>query len=199
MIIVESRLAKMTEDIFDRDKNGEVISVDDPEFPKIAKAIERAQKIIAELNNTYRTKEEVKLLFSELTTKTVHESFELLPPFYTDYGQNIRVGENVFINQGCTFMDRGGITIEDKVLFGPKVNLVTINHPVDPDKRRSTYSKPIYIKKGAWIGINATIMPGVTIGENSIVSAGSVVTKDVQDNVIVGGIPTKVIKEIEEK
>ncbi|WDF05540.1 sugar O-acetyltransferase [Shouchella hunanensis] len=186
----------MEQDIFDRDKNGEIISIDDPEFPKIGQAIERAQKIISRLNNSYHDAAAVRSIFSELTSSIVHDSFELLPPFYTDFGQNIRVGKDVFINQGCTFMDRGGITIEDKVLFGPKVNLVTINHPVAPNERRSTYNKPIHIKKGAWIGINATIMPGVTIGINSIVSAGSVVTKDVDDNVIVAGVPAKVIKQI---
>ncbi|WP_197284383.1 DapH/DapD/GlmU-related protein [Bacillus sp. JCM 19041] len=122
-----------------------------------------------------------------------------MPPFYTDFGQNIRVGKDVFINQGCTFMDRGGITIEDKVLFGPKVNLVTINHPISPKDRRSTYNKPILIKTGAWIGIGATIMPGVTVGKNSIVSAGAVVTQDVEDNVIVAGVPAKVIKQIDEQ
>ncbi|MBM7837847.1 acetyltransferase-like isoleucine patch superfamily enzyme [Alkalihalobacillus xiaoxiensis] len=187
----------MNRDIFDRDKNGETISLDDPEFPKMAEAIERAQKRLARLNHSYHDAPEVRSIFSELTGAQVHESFELLPPFYTDYGQNIRVGKEVFINQGCTFMDRGGITIEEKVLIAPKVNLVTINHPVSPTERRATYSKPILIKKGAWIGINATIMPGVTIGENAIVSAGAVVTKDVEDNVIVAGVPAKVIKQIE--
>lgn len=188
----------MSQDIFERDRSGEVISLHDSEFYKIADAIERAQKLIAELNTGYHDKYSVRELFSQLTGASVDHTFELLPPFYTDFGQNIRVGKEVFINQGCTFMDRGGITIEDKVLIAPKVNLVTINHPISPAERRSTISKPIVIKKGAWIGIAATIMPGVTIGENSIVSAGAVVTKDVPDNTIVGGIPAKVIKTIEE-
>lgn len=188
---------RMEKDIFYRDRNGETISLDDPEFPKMAEAIKRAQKMISRLNSHYHDAPSVRSIFSELTGAQMHESFELLPPFYTDYGQNIRVGRDVFINQGCTFMDRGGITIEDKVLFGPKVNLVTINHPVSPKERRGTYSKPIHIKKGAWVGINATVMPGVTIGENSIVSAGAVVTKDVADNVIVAGVPAKVIKQID--
>lgn len=187
----------MIEDFFERDKRGDVISIQDPDFPKMAQAIERAQRLISALNNTYHTAEEVRAKFSELIGEQVHESFELLPPFYTDFGQNIRVGKDVFINQGCTFMDRGGITIEDKVLFAPKVNLVTTNHPIDPKERRSTYNKPIHIKSGAWIGINATIMPGVTIGRNSIVSAGAIVTKDVDDHVIVAGVPAKVIKEID--
>lgn len=95
-------------------------------------------------------------------------------------------------------MDRGGITIEDHVLIAPKVNLVTTNHPITPSQRRSTLSHPIVIKKGAWIGIGATILPGITVGENSIVTAGAVVTKDVAANTIVGGMPAKVIRTIEE-
>ncbi|MFS0868478.1 sugar O-acetyltransferase [Paenibacillus xylanilyticus] len=188
----------MSKDIFERDRSGEIISISDPDFYKIAEAIERAQKLIAELNTGYHNTNKVRDLFSQLTGEQVDETFELLPPFYTDYGQNIRVGKEVFINQGCTFMDRGGITIEDHVLIAPKVNLVTINHPISPSQRRSTVSTPIVIKKRAWIGIAATIMPGVTVGENSIVSAGAVVTKDVPDNTIVAGIPAKVIKTIEE-
>jgi acetyltransferase-like isoleucine patch superfamily enzyme len=93
-------------------------------------------------------------------------------------------------------MDRGGITLEDEVLIGPKVNLITTNHPINPSERRATISNPIVIKKRAWIGAAATIMPGVTIGENSIVAAGAVVTKDVPANTIVGGVPAKVIKTI---
>jgi acetyltransferase-like isoleucine patch superfamily enzyme len=90
----------------------------------------------------------------------------------------------------------GGITLEDDVLIGPKVNLVTENHPLDPVDRRSLISKPIVIKRNAWIGAAATILPGVTIGENSVVAAGAVVTKDVPPNTIVGGVPAKVIKTI---
>jgi acetyltransferase-like isoleucine patch superfamily enzyme len=184
-------------DIFERDRSGELISLQDKEFYKMAEAISQAQRLIAELNTGYHDTDEVRKIFSSIIGKKVNETFELLPPFYTDYGQNISVGKEVFINQCCTFMDRGGITIEDKVLIAPKVNLVTTNHPVNPSQRRSTISHPIVIKKGAWIGIAATIMPGVTVGENAIVSAGAVVTKDVPDNTIVAGIPATVLKSIE--
>ncbi|MFG6147436.1 sugar O-acetyltransferase [Halobacillus sp. B23F22_1] len=188
----------MSKDIFERDRAGEVVSLSDPEFNKMGEAIERAQRLIAELNTGYHPTDEVRDLFSQLIGEKVDETFEMLPPFYTDFGQNIRVGKEVFINQGCTFMDRGGISIEDHVLIAPKANLVTTNHPISPSQRRATVSHPIVIKKRAWIGIAATIMPGVTVGENSIVSAGAVVTKDVPDNVIVAGVPAEVIKTIEE-
>jgi acetyltransferase-like isoleucine patch superfamily enzyme len=181
-------------DIFERERAGEIISLDDPEYGKIAELITEAQKVIAEMNTAYRTPDEVRDLFSRLTGAEVDPSFWMLPPFYTDFGKNIRVGKNVFINHGCEFMDRGGITLEDDVLIGPKVNLITINHPVEPSQRRSTFCAPILIKRNAWIGVGASVMPGVTIGENSIVAANAVVTKDVPANSIVGGIPAKVIK-----
>ena len=186
-----------TRDIFQRELAGEVISLSDPEYPKIAALITEAQRIIAEMNTGYRDPAEVRALFTRLTGTAVDESFWLLPPFYTDFGKNIRVGRNVFINHACEFMDRGGITIGDDVLIGPKVNLVTINHPLDPSTRRSTYCAPIVIKKGAWLGAAVSVMPGVTIGENAVVAANAVVTRDVPDNAVVGGVPARVIKHID--
>lgn len=189
--------SKQDKNIFERDKSGEQISLNDPEYYKIKDVIIEAQKITAELNNSYHEEEEVRKLFSKLTGVDVDETFWLLPPFYTDFGKNIRVGKNVFINHACTFMDRGGITIEDDVFVGPKVNLITINHPLNPSERQSTISNPIVIQKNAWISVGAMVMPGVTIGENSVVSAAAVVTKDVPPNTVVAGIPAKVIKTIE--
>lgn len=184
------------EDIFMREKAGAVISINDPEYYKIDGLITEAQKIIAAMNTGYQPPVKVRELFSRLTGVATPESFCLLPPFYTDFGKNIRVGENVFINHGCEFMDRGGITIADRVLFGPKVNLITIGHPVDPANRRSTVCAPITIEENVWIGVGVSIMPGVTVGKNAIVSAGAVVTKNVPPNSIVAGVPAKVIKTI---
>jgi acetyltransferase-like isoleucine patch superfamily enzyme len=183
--------------IFQGELAGEVISLDDEEYPQIAALITEAQRVIAEMNTGYRSPCEVRALFGRLTGTAVDESFWLLPPFYTDFGKNIRVGRNVFINHACEFMDRGGITIRDDVLIGPKVNLVTISHPLDPTMRRSTYCAPIVIKKGAWLGAAVSVMPGVTIGENAVVAANAVVTRDVLDNAVVGGIPARVIKQID--
>lgn len=184
-------------DIFEKDLSGEPVSIFEKDFYKIQAVIDNAQKILAELNLSYHTKDEVREIFSRLTDKAVDPSFELLPPFYTDFGRNITVGKNVFINQNCTFMDRGGITIDDNVLIAPRVNLITINHCIDPKHRRDVYSKPIHICENVWIGANVTVTQGVTIGENSIVAAGSVVTKDVPSNVIIAGVPAKVIRKIE--
>lgn len=186
--------------IFQRELNGEVIELTDPQYPRIAELIVEAQKTIAEMNSSgYRDPAAMRELFSRLTGVPVDESFWLMQPFYTDFGKNIRVGRNVFINHACEFMDRGGITIGDDVLIGPKVNLVTINHPLDPARRRSTYCTPIEIKRGAWLGASVSVMPGVTIGEYAVVAANAVVTRDVPAHTVVGGIPARVIRNCEEE
>lgn len=184
-------------DILERDKSGEPVSTKDPDYYPIREIIDNAQRIIAEMNGSYLPPDKIRALFSELTGKETDGSVWIMPPFYTDFGRNITLGKNVFINHCCEFMDRGGITIEDDVFIGPKVNLITINHNIHPQERHITVSKPIHISKRVWIGAAVTVMPGITIGENSIVSAGAVVTKDVPPNVIVAGIPAKILKEIE--
>ena len=102
----------------------------------------------------------------------------------------------MFINFDCVFLDLGGITIEDNVLIAPKVSLLSEGHPISPGSRHSLVPQPIHIKRNAWISANATILPGVTVGENSIVAAGAVVSKNVPDNCIVAGVPAKFIKSI---
>lgn len=158
---------------------------------------QEALKLTAELNGQYHTPDEIRELFSLLIGKPVDQTFGMFPPFYTDCGKNIRVGKNVFINSGCRFQDQGGITIGDGVLIGHNVVLATLNHDTDPRKRSTMHPAPIVICKNVWIGANATVVPGVTLGEGAIVAAGAVVTKDVPPNVIVGGVPAKFIKKIE--
>jgi len=155
-----------------------------------------ARKITTEINNKYHTNEEIVELFSKLIRQKVDESFGLFPPFQTDCGINIHIGKNVFINSGCKFQDQGGIYIGDNALIGHNVVLATLNHVEDPRHRADLIPKPIHIEKCVWIGSNSTILQGVTIGENSIVAAGAVVTKDVPPNSIVGGVPAKFIRKI---
>jgi acetyltransferase-like isoleucine patch superfamily enzyme len=167
------------------------------EFHKILDYLsQEAMKITAILNNEYHTPEEIQSLISQLTGKTVDKSFSMFPPFYTDCGKNITIGKNVFINSGCHFQDQGGIFIGDGVLIGHNVTLATLNHGFMPEDRGTLYPAPIIIGKNVWIGANATILPGVTIGENSIIAAGAVITKDIPENVIAGGVPAKIIKKI---
>ena len=155
-----------------------------------------AQKITMEINTKYHEPEELAELFSLLIGKPVGEGFGLFPPFYTDFGKNITVGKNVFINADCKFQDQGGITIGDGALIGHGVVLATLNHDMDPAKRQQLHPAPIVIGKGVWIGANAVVTAGVTIGENAVVAAGAVVTKDVPADSVVGGVPARYIKKI---
>ena len=127
------------------------------------------------------------------------KTFGMFPPFYTDCGKNITVGKNVFINSGCRFQDQGGITIGDGTLIGHNVVLATLNHGIAPDERHDLFPAPIHIGKNVWIGANATVLPGVTIGDNAVIAAAAVVTKDVPANVVVSGVPAKVIRKTEKK
>lgn len=156
-----------------------------------------AMKTTAKLNACYHEPEEIRKLFSELIGKPVDSSFGLFPPFYSDFGKNITVGKNVFINSGCRFQDQGGITIGDGTLIGHNVVLATLNHDFSAKNRSTLHPAPIVIGKNVWIGANATIVPGVTIGDGSIIAAGAVVTKDVPENAVVGGVPAKIIKMLD--
>ncbi|MDE7082119.1 MAG: sugar O-acetyltransferase [Clostridia bacterium] len=158
---------------------------------------QRARKITVEMNKEYLTPDEIRKLFSTLTGQDVDESFGLFPPFNADYGRNITVGKNVFINSGCCFQDQGGIEIGDNVLIGQQVVIATINHDFNPRKRANMFPAPVKIGNGVWVGAHATILSGVTIGDNSIVAAGAVVTKDVPENVVVAGVPAKIVKQLE--
>lgn len=155
----------------------------------------QARKLMFRINSEYHTSEEISELFSELIGQKV-ENFALFPPFYTDYGKNISVGKNVFINSGCCFQDQGGITIGDNALIGQQVVIATLNHDLCPKKRANMLPAPVVIGNNVWIGAHATVLAGVTIGDNSVVAAGAVVTKNVPANTVVGGVPAKVIKDI---
>jgi acetyltransferase-like isoleucine patch superfamily enzyme len=178
--------------------DGGIILGSDKEFPDVLKQVQNAMMITAELNSMVTADfGEIRAVFSKLTGVSVDQTFRLIPPFYTNYGRNIHVGKNVFVNYACSFNDIGGITLEDDVMIAPRVNLVTAGHPIDPAERRHgiTY-KPIKIKRNVWIATAATIIAGVTVGENSVVAAGAVVTKDVQPNCVVAGVPARVVKRL---
>ncbi|MDE7337609.1 MAG: sugar O-acetyltransferase [Clostridia bacterium] len=160
---------------------------------------QRARRITVEMNGEYKTADEIRKLFSKLIGRDVDEGFALFPPFNADYGQNIKIGKNVFINSGCCFQDQGGIDIGDNVLIGQQVVIATINHDFESEKRGNMFPAPVKIGNCVWIGAHATICPGVHIGDNSIVGAGAVVTKDVPANTAVAGVPAKIIKRIGDK
>lgn len=155
-----------------------------------------ARRITFRLNAEYHEPEEVRALLSELFGYTVPATFRVFPPFYTDFGKNISVGEDVFINACCHFQDHGGVTLGDGCQIGHNVVFATLNHGLAPEERVSTIPAPIVLGKNVWVGSNATILQGVTIGDNSVIGAGAVVTKDVPANTVVGGVPAKFIKSI---
>ncbi len=186
-------------EIFDRDVRGEMVSPNDPGYDLLIADIFDTMKTATEMNTGYRTPEEVHEFMGRILDKPLDESTTVLPPFYIDYGKPVTIGKRCFIQQCCTFFGRGGIEIGDEVFIGPKCNLITINHDVNPDNRSATYGKPIKIQDKVWLGINATVLPGVTLGYGCIVGANSVVTKDVPPMTIVAGNPARIIKKIEHK
>lgn len=182
-------------DIFEKMLAGGIIQIDDPQMSAVWEVVARTIRLSAALN-TSTDVDQIRERLSEITGSQIDKSTTIFVPFYTNFGLHTKIGKNVFINHACSFLDLGGITIEDDVQIGPKVNLITENHPLDPSTRKSLDLKSILIKRNAWIGAGANILPGVTIGENSVVAAGAVVNKDVPDNTVVGGIPAKIIRTI---
>jgi acetyltransferase-like isoleucine patch superfamily enzyme len=176
-------------------QSGKPFRLDDPAFQEIIVFKDRTLSLSPQLNASTNV-DQFRERLSDIIGSKIDESTTIFAPFYTNFGRYISIGKNVFINHACSFLDMGGITIGDNVLIGPKVNFVSENHPIDPTQRKSLIGKPIVIKNNAWIGASATILPGITVGENSIVAAGSIVTKDVPDNTIVAGNPAKYLKSI---
>jgi len=181
--------------IFKRLLKGEIISPEDPESYKLKEASYDTKRLLLQMNNTSEP-QKIRQFLSQIIDSEIDKSVTIFTPFHINYGKNTQIGKNVFINFDCVFLDLGGITIEDGVLIAPKVSLLSEGHPISPEQRHSLVPKHIHIKKNAWIGANATILHGVTIGQNAVVAAGSVVTKDVPDNVVVGGIPAQILKEL---
>lgn len=159
-------------------------------------AVQESLRIAAEMNGSYHTLDEIRVLFEKLTGREVDEAFRIFPPFTADFGKNIIVGKNVFFNSGCRLQDHGGIFIGDNVLFGHNVVLATLDHDLDPAKRDLLHCAPIRIGNDVWVGANVTITKGVTIGDGAVIAAGAVVTRDVPPRTVVGGVPAKVIREI---
>ena len=182
-------------DIFSKMLAGGIIDKNDPELPQLWKQVSQTIALSSVLNRATNTNQ-IREQLSKIIGSSIDSSTIVFVPFHTNFGKHIRLGKNVFINHGCSFLDLGGIIIEDDVLIGPKVNIITENHPIDPANRESLDLAKVVIKQNAWIGAGATVLPGVTIGQNSIVAAGAVVTKNVPDNTIVGGIPAQFIKNI---
>ena len=169
------------------------IGVRSPEFRAIFERIKVATRLSSKLSGYCMDEtESIREVFEELIGKPVGDSFSLIPPFYADYGLNITIGRAVFIGYQCMFTGHGAIDIADEVM------LVTAGHPVEPDKRRAYITvEPITVETNVWIGSAATVLPGVTIGADSVVAAGAVVTHDVPPATLVAGVPATVIRHLQ--
>lgn len=172
------------------------IAAGSPAHEFMHKAADEAHKTTALINGAYRTDEELRALMSRLVGYRVDDGFRLFPPVYTDFGKNIKIGKDVFVNSGCCFQDQGGVTLGDGCLVGHNVVFATLDHDKCPSRRGDMTAAPIVVGKDVWIGAHATILKGVTIGDGAIVAAGAVVTRDVPPNTIAAGVPARVVKTI---
>jgi acetyltransferase-like isoleucine patch superfamily enzyme len=178
-------LAPELQDFLDHVNRGAPIEAGSKHHLFMHAAAQEALQIVARINTGYRTPEEVRELLADLTGRPVDDSVAVFPPFYSEFGKNLTLGEDVFINIGCRFQDTGGITIGDGSLIGHGSTLTTLNHGIDPERRADMIPSPVTIGRKVWLGAGVTIVPGVTIGDGAIVGAGSVVTRDVPANTIV--------------
>ena len=172
------------------------IAAGSPAHEFMHKAADEARKTTALINGAYHTDEELRALMSRLVGYRVDDGFRLFPPVYTDFGKNIKIGKDVFVNSGCCFQDQGGVTLGDGCLVGHNVVFATLDHDKRPGRRGDMTAAPIVVGKDVWIGAHATILKGVTIGDGAIVAAGAVVTRDVPPNTIAAGVPARVVKTI---
>jgi hypothetical protein len=175
---------------------GERIAYDDPAFGILDRCAAEAHKVTAEMNTGYHGQDELKELMGRLIGKEMPTRFTLFPPIYSDFGKNIALGEGVFINSGCCFQDQGGVRIGDGCQIGHQVVFATIDHGLEPEHRHDVVASGIVLEENVWVGSHATILRGVTIGHDSVVAAGAVVTRDVPPMSVVAGVPAKVVKSI---
>ena len=185
------------EDFLARMDSGAVIEGQSEAHLMMHKLSEEAIGLCQELNNGPRTPERIHALFCALTGREVGEGVGFFPPFFSDCGKNLHIGNHVFFNSGVKIQDQGGVYIGDGALIGHNVVIATLNHLQDPARRSGMVARSVHIGKNVWIGASATILPGVHIGDGAIVAAGAVVTKDVAANTIVGGVPAAYIKDVE--
>ena len=176
--------------------NGEVLDQNSPENKTFYDIVKQTAILCAKLNSGFHENNEIIEIMEQITGKKVDKEFRLFGTFFSDFGRNIFIGKNVFINNGCNFQDQGGIYIGDNSFIGHNCILATLDHDINPEKRYIIHPAPIKIGNGVWIGSGAIILKGVTIGDGAVVAAGALVNNDVPSNAIVGGVPAKIIKFI---
>lgn len=160
--------------------------------------VQRTMRLCAEMNTGWHSEEEVRESLRQITGHEVPDTVRVFTPLNINYGPGVSFGDDCFLNFGCTLLALGGINIGDGAFIGPHCVLATEYHPEDPAIRHTLLTKPITIGRNAWLGADVKVLAGVTIGENAIVAAGSVVNRDVPPNTVVAGTPAKVIRPIKE-
>ena len=155
-----------------------------------------ALRITGELNGGYHGQAQVRDLLAQLTGTTIADSVTVFPPLTSDFGRNLRIGQRVFINSGCRFQDQGGVRIGDDCLIGHNTVFATLNHHLDPARRTDLLPAPVVLGRNVWVGANVTILPGVRIGDDAVVAAASVVTRDVPAGAVVMGSPARVVRDV---
>lgn len=180
--------------IFDKLKNGESVDMMSADYLPAIEEINRSAKLCWKLNATEPDPEKIRPLLAELFSDGLDASSYLMTPFQIDFGRNVKIGRNVFVNHSLCMMSAGGIEIGDGTQIGPQVTMVTTNH--DFNHRNILKCKTIKIGKNVWIGARVTIMPGVTIGDNAIIAGGALVVKDVEADTVVAGVSAKYLKHI---
>ena len=169
----------------------------DPLDPELCQERQRARDLCLQLNATREDQTELR---KELCREIfgAHSDVWIQPPFFCDYGRNVALGKKVFFNFNCVVLDVMRVAIGDNVLFGPSVQIYTATHPISAEERRTwkEFAKPVTIGSDVWVGGGAIICPGVTIGSRSIIGAGSVVTRDIPDDVVAAGNPCRVIRSL---
>ena len=180
--------------IFEKLRSGADVNMADPDYMEAIRHMTFCADTCFKINTTAPAPELIRPLEEKLLGNNLDKSSYLMPPIQIDFACQMKIGKGVFVNHSLTCMAAGGITIDDGVMIGPNVRIVTDNH--DFENRMVLRCKPVHICQNSWIGVGAIILPGVTIGENAVVAAGAVVTKDVVPNTIVGGNPAKFIKSI---
>jgi acetyltransferase-like isoleucine patch superfamily enzyme len=177
---------------------GETITGGSPGHAVMHETSQEALRIAGELNTGYHEPAEVRELLARLIGKPVDETVTLFPPFTADFGKNISLGKGVFINSGCRFQDQGGISIGDDCLIGHNAVIATLQHDIHPSRRGDLIPSPVVIGRNVWLGANVTVLPGVTIGDDAVIGAGSIVTKDIPVGTIAVGSPARVVRTIGE-
>jgi maltose O-acetyltransferase len=169
----------------------------DPLDPELVQLRARARDLCWELNATRESQQDERRRLLCALLGAGGEDVWLQPPFFCDYGTNIRLGKHCFFNFNCVVLDVCPVTVGDHVFFGPAVQIYTATHPLDAELRRhQEFGKPVVIGSDVWVGGGAIFCPGVRVGSRSVIGAGSVVTRDVPDGVLAAGNPCRVIREL---